>query len=127
MYATKKGVFGYRLMTAKRNPAKFLVLMFGSFLLFQSYRWCFPQLEADVRTKYVGQTLEAQLNYPVEAAYQETKKVIEVLEMKEIVEIRLESLPRSRTLMVIRIGKVGDKDKANVILSQIVKNLNEQG
>lgn len=110
----------------KRNIAKLVVILIGSFLMMEFYRCPICDSRTDARIKHTGQTLEAQLNYPVETIYLVAKEVVEVLELEEIVEIRLEELSQFRTLLVIRVDTFGDKNKSNVIFNQIVENLREE-
>lgn len=97
----------------------------------------------DVRVDYDWGTLEAALDYPLDAAFLAAKEALTDLEVvilqdeqddlagqllardahDEMITIKLEVLPRSRTQMTIRVGSFGDKNKSSAIFNRIMENL----
>ena len=97
----------------------------------------------DVRVEYDWGTLEAELDYPLDATFLAAKEALTALEVvilqdeqddlaaqllardahDEMITIEFEVLPRSRTQMTIRVGSFGDKNKSSVIFNRIMENL----
>ena len=97
----------------------------------------------DARANYGWGTLKATLEYPIGATHEAAKKALEELNVTvlqdeqddlagellardaqdDLITIKLEVLPRSRTRMTIRIGTLGDKNKSNVVFNEVMENL----
>jgi hypothetical protein len=130
----------------KRKTVNHLILILSGLLLFSGCGSGVKVTGADAQTEYRFGTLEAKLNYPVATVYQASKKAAIQLELPvlfeeqdnvaalivardaqdENIKIELEALPGSRTIMTIRVGILGDKNKTNVIFSKIVENLRQE-
>jgi hypothetical protein len=94
---------------------------------------------------YLFETLRARLNLEIGPVYAAAEKAVHELRLRptrqaedgisaeiravdshyQTVEIRMAALPQGRTLLTIRVGLVGDKDKSLVLFEQIMQNLSQ--
>jgi hypothetical protein len=94
---------------------------------------------------YIFETLKARLNLEIGPVYAAAEKAVQELHLRlmrqaedgisaeiraidshyQTVDIRLAALPQGRTLLTIRVGVIGDKDKSIVLFEQIMRNLSQ--
>ncbi|MGE5295796.1 MAG: DUF3568 family protein [Solirubrobacterales bacterium] len=95
---------------------------------------------------YDWETLRAKLDEPISTAYAAARDAAGEFDLRtlrcdldgisaeivaldaqvETVYIRLEALPESRSLLTIRVGLFGSKNKSIVLFSKIMEELDEQ-
>jgi hypothetical protein len=100
----------------------------------------------NIRARYVWDTLHARLRYPIDDVYHAASDAVRQLDLdvvasdhdgvagvistldaqRDYITIDLESMPRARTLLRIRAGVFGDRNKSEVIFERIVENLGEE-
>lgn len=111
---------------------------------------CSPAYEdpqTGVEANYGWETLKAELDLGLRAVYPAAHNAVDELDLKvmrshvngiaaqvyaldahlDSVDIRLEALPESRTLLTIRIGLFGNRNKSIVLFDQIMENLVQGG
>jgi hypothetical protein len=99
-----------------------------------------------VRARYAWDTLKARLDYPIDKAYRAASEAVQQLDLdvlrqdhdgvagevsvldaqRDHITVELEALPGEQTIMQIRVGLFGDKNKSEVVFEQIVGNLGEE-
>ena len=107
---------------------------------------CAPQYQdpaTGAEARYEWETLKAELDQPISEVYYAAKDTARELDLRplrydldgiaaeiialdahfETVNIRVETLPESRSLLTIRIGLFGDKNKSVVLFSEIMERL----
>jgi len=125
------------------NKICITTILIGCLFLYQGCQSSIRSGGADAQAKYAWGALKAELDYPLETTYRAAKKAAEQLELSiytdrhdevaglitardaqnDEVKIKLEALPQSRTIMTVRVGTVGDKNKSHVIFNQVLDNL----
>ncbi len=101
----------------------------------------------DVHARYVlWEAMVAWLDYPIDEVYDATAKAVQQLDLdvmyhdhdgvagqiatvdaqREGITIDMEARLGSRTILTIRAGVFGDKNKSEVILEQIARNLRQE-
>jgi len=103
--------------------------------------------ETGVEANYGWETLKAELDLGIREVYPAARAAADELDLKvmrsrvngiaaevyaldahlDSVDIRLEAMPQSRTLLTIRIGLFGNRNKSIVLFDQIVQNLAQGG
>ena len=123
----------------------FVGLVLGVCLLCQG---CGSSVETapDVRAKYAWDTLEAKLDYPIDEVYRAASDAVDQLDLhvmrqdhdgvagevatldaqREHITVDLEALRGSQTLLEIRVGPFGDRNKSEVVFERIVENLRQE-
>ncbi len=96
-----------------------------------------------VEARYEWETLRTELGEPISTVYYAARDAAQELDLRmlrcdldgiaaeivaldahlETVYIRLEALPESRSLVMIRVGMFGSKNKSIVLFSQIMEQL----
>jgi len=123
----------------------FVGLILGVCLLCQG---CRSSMETgpDVRARYTWDVLKAKLDYPIDEVFGAASDAVDQLDLKvmwhdqdgiagevatidaqrENITIDVEALPGSRTILTIRAGIFGDKNKSEVIFERIMENLRQE-
>jgi hypothetical protein len=110
------------------------------------YSSCAPAYQdpaTGAEARYEWETLKAELDQPISEVYYAARDTARDLDLRplrydldgiaaeiialdahfETVNIRVETLPESRSLLTIRIGLFGDKNKSVVLFSEIMERL----
>ncbi len=129
----------------RRVTIMFVGLILGVCLLCQG---CESSVAAgaDVRATYTWDVLKAKMDYPIDEVFNAASNAVDQLDLKvmwhdqdgvagevatldaqrENITIDVEALPGSRTILTIRAGIFGDKNKSEVIFEQIMENLRQE-
>lgn len=96
-----------------------------------------------VEARYEWETLTAELDLEIGDVYPAARAAVDALDLRVLrdkldgiaaeiraldahfdnVDVKLEAMPEARTLLTIRVGLFGNKNKSVVLFDQIVQNL----
>lgn len=126
-----------------RQDAALILLTFAVCVLCPGCGPTYRDPATGVEANYEWETLKAELDLEIDSVYPVARASVDELDLNvlrdkldgiaaeiraldahfETVDIRLEALPEARTLLTIRVGPFGDKNKSIVLFDRIVQNL----
>lgn len=129
-----------------RRGAALVLLTLAGLVLFPGCGPAYRDPATGLEASYEWETLASELDLEIDDVYPAACATVDELDLRvlrdtldgiaaeilaldahfETVTVRLAALPEARTLLTIRIGLFGDKNKSIVLFSQIVRNLGQR-